>query len=69
MKEKIIKAAIGEVISPSLGIIKQFEEIHNVIYEKGVPKVKRVDMPDKGTALVYFPVKDVDFFLVGVYKH
>lgn len=60
----IIQKAIEEITAKTFGVTEQFLNIHEVVYEHDKPKVARVDTEkEDGTAIVYFPIKDENFYL------
>ena len=60
----IIGKAIEEIKTKSFGTTEQFLAVHEVVYDNDMPKAKRVDIQgDENTAIVYFPVKGVSFYL------
>src|ERR1700733_1674186 len=62
---EITKVAIEEIETKTLGMTQQFLQTHELIYEEDMPKISHIDKdePD-GTAIVYFPVKDEEFYVV-----
>jgi len=59
----IIQKAVEEIESKSLAVTEQFLEIHEVVYDNGMPKIARIDKDkEDGVAVVYFPVKDEKFY-------
>jgi len=59
----LIEKAIGEIEARTLGVTRQFLEIHKVAYVDGKPKVARVDTEKENEAIVYFNVEGERFFL------
>ena len=62
--DKLAQCALEEVERRNWGVTGQFLEIHELLYEGNTPKIARIDTerPD-GTAIVYLPVKDENFYL------
>jgi len=60
---KIIKIASEEILHPEFPFTKQFLNVHKIIMESHIPKVKDVDfcLKDK-LANVYYPVEGEEFF-------
>lgn len=62
--QKYIEVARDEVINKRFGTTQQYLWVHEVIFEDGVPKIERVDEDfGENIVAVYFPLKEVDFFL------
>ena len=59
----IIEKAIEEVKTKTLGVTEQFLNIHKIVYENNRPKIARIDTDKVDEAIVYFYVKDENFFL------
>ncbi len=60
----IIQKAIEEIETRSFGVTEQFLQVHEVVYVDGKPHIARVDTEkNDGTAIVYFPVVDEQFYL------
>lgn len=61
---KYIEVAREEVIKKEFGTTQQYLWVHEVVFENGLPKIERVDDDFSANLVaVYFPLKDVDFFL------
>jgi hypothetical protein len=61
---QIIQKATEELSAKAFGVTEQFLKIHDVVYENDKPLIARVDTEkEDGTAIVYFPVKDENFYL------
>ena len=62
--EQIIAKAIEEIESKSFGVTEKLFEIHEVVYQDGKPQVLRIDKEaEDGTVIIYFPIKDQQFYL------
>jgi hypothetical protein len=60
---EITKVAIEEIETKAWGTTQQFLQIHELIYEEDSPKILHIDKDESnGTAIVYFPVKDEEFY-------
>lgn len=60
----IINHAIAEVKAKSWGVTEQFLDIHSLIYEGEEPMIAHIDRDSEADrAIVYFAVKDEEFFL------
>ncbi len=58
----IIEKAMEEIETKSLGITKQFLQVHKIVYADGKPQAARVDLDKKDEAIVYFNVMEEKFF-------
>ncbi|HEY5749336.1 MAG TPA: DUF4279 domain-containing protein [Chryseolinea sp.] len=54
--------AINEVLKKRLSLTKQFLEENDVLLEKGIPQIARVDCDKEDAVVVYFPVEDKEYF-------
>ena len=64
VNDQVVQCALREIDQQSFGVVKQFLEIHDVVYENGAPKIDAIDTDnDDGITIVYFPVKDEKFYL------
>ena len=59
----ILKKAIAETETKTLGVTEQFLAIHKLVYIDNLPKIARVDIDNIDEAIVYFNVEDEMFFL------
>jgi hypothetical protein len=63
-KAELIAAATAEILNPTLGVTRQFLDIHSVAYEASQPKVAGVDFfKEKKIGIVYFAVDKQEFYL------
>lgn len=58
-----IQIAIEEIKTKTWGVTRQFLEVHEIEYENGKPKIAGINSnKDEGTAIVYFYVKQQQFY-------
>lgn len=59
---ELIAAATKEIEHPTFGVVEQFLEIHEIVYQDGKPVVDGIKIDDSGKqATVYFAVKAAAF--------
>jgi hypothetical protein len=65
--EEIARLIHEEFARKALGATEQYLEIHEPVYENGLPKITRIDREKKdGSIIAYLPVKD-EYFSFAVY--
>jgi hypothetical protein len=61
-KEELVAVATQEIEHPTFGVVEQFLEIHEIVYQDGKPEVAGVAIDEaEKQAIVYFSVKDEAF--------
>ncbi|KAA9332339.1 DUF4279 domain-containing protein [Hymenobacter busanensis] len=66
MTEQTINQLVAnELVAQRLAVTKQYLDVHQVLYKKGIPVIERITPPDsEGIIKAYLPVQGEKFYLV-----